>query len=637
MLKDRLKNTDSLEVFSGIGILLFIVGCPYFLSNHYFSMTLAKTLFFFGSSAFFAIGCLVLRRRLKKRVRIPLIRKNNTERFFLLFIGLGFVSCVCAMNPTEAFIGGMGRNMGMMMFLFIFLAYIFVSRFGQFKTPVVMIFGVSLFVMTVISFLQFCRLDPFGLYEGTKDTVKRGFMSMLGNKDVYYSYLSLTVPFSLYLIFEAEYLWEKIFWYVVGFSGFVGILICNCEGGYICLAVTLLFFLLVKCRDKNSLLVFLRILMLLFLACLLISCLRFNFARKGITVELLTGLFISPIFYGIGLPVSVVLYVLAMRSELPDRFFVILRKAVGIAAAVVFAVVAALFVYFSFINTTANIGRFITLFRFSNPRWGSGRGAIWKQMATIYAELPWYRKLIGAGQESIVALMKQYFPDVVATDETLLDNAHNEYLHYLLTHGLLGLIAYLLFVVSALRRGFREGGRYQRAAALGACCYLAQSTFNIIQALTTPMFFVFLALTQTVDIDVPKKVRVHAADGAEDASTDGPAGEDSPEPETVDAAAETPDASAEASPEDMPEDAAEDAAEDAQEDLPESAAEIEPAEASAEKMPGAEPSEEEMPAEEMPAVEPSSEELSPETPSADEIPSQEAPAEEAPVEETANL
>ena len=65
MLKQTIKKWSSLDVFSGIGILLFIVGCPYFLRNRYFSMTLAKTLFFYGSAVFFAVGCLILRRALR--------------------------------------------------------------------------------------------------------------------------------------------------------------------------------------------------------------------------------------------------------------------------------------------------------------------------------------------------------------------------------------------------------------------------------------------------------------------------------------------------------------------------------------------------------------------------------------------
>ena len=504
MLKQTIKKWSSLDVFSWIGILLFIVGCPFFLRNRYFSMTLAKTLFFYGASVFFAVGCLIQRRALRRRIRIPLIRKNRTELYFLLFIALAVISCVLAVSPGDAITGASGRNMGLLMFLCIFLAYVFVSRFGQFKTPVAVVFGVSVFIMNLIAFLQFCRLDPFHLYEGTKDSVKTGFMSLLGNKDVYYSYLSMATPFSLYLIFEAQELWEKIFWYAVGFSCFIGVIVCNCEGGYICLAASFLFFLLAKCGDNAQLRTFLRILMLFFGAGLLISLMKNNFRKGFIQEDLMTRLLIRPVVCGPALAAVTALYAVLLKKELPQKSFPVLKKAVAIALAVCLVLFAAAFVYFSFINQTADIGKFSRLLRFDD-HWGTGRGKIWRQMASIFARQPLWRKLFGAGQESVAALVDQYFHEDAAANPKVLDNAHNEYLHYLLTQGVLGLAAYLLFVVSALRRGFKEGGRYQRAAALGAVCYLAQATFNLLQALTTPMFFVFLALTQTMDLEVPPK------------------------------------------------------------------------------------------------------------------------------------
>ena len=126
--------------------------------------------------------------------------------------------------------------------------------------------------------------------------------------------------------------------------------------------------------------------------------------------------------------------------------------------------------------------------------------------------------------------MNRYLPEAVAANEKILDNAHNEYLQYLVTHGLLGLIAYVLFVVSAVKRGFKEGGRYQRAAALAACCYLVQASYNLMQAITTPMFFVFLALMQTHDIAVPKKVRAGAVAG--DPAAEATPAEDAPAEDT---------------------------------------------------------------------------------------------------------
>lgn len=517
MLKKYLRTLNSLDVFSWIGLCLFLVVYPFFMINRYFSITLEKTLFFFGASAFFAVGCLILRRKLKKRVRLPLIRKNRTELFMTVFMALGFVSCALSASATDAIIGDRGRNMGLTMFLFIWLAYIFVSRFGQFKTHVAVVFGVSVILMNLIAFLQFSRLNPFGLYTGVKAFVKQNFMTMLGNKDVYYYYLSLAVPFALLLTFEAKERWEKIFWYGVGLSGFIGIIVCNSEGGYICLLVAFAYFLLIKCKDRPNTLVFLRLLMLFFAAGLLISFLKFNFADAHIREGAITVLLINPYVCGAGLAVSTALYVLLLKKEPSAGFYTVLRKASLIAIVAAVAVLLAAFIGFTFIWKDVTLGKLGTLLRFSD-KWGNGRGEIWSNMAHIYASMPLPQKLFGAGQESITVLMDQYLPEVVKANAHTLDNAHNEYLQYLITQGLFGLVFYLLFAVSAVRNGFKEGGVYQRAAALAAVCCLVQTTVNITQSLTTPLLYVFFALTQTREIAVPPKVKAapteESADGA---------------------------------------------------------------------------------------------------------------------------
>ena len=554
MLKQKIKAADPLSLLSVFGAALFFIACPLYLRQKYFHITSEKTLFFFAMSGLFTVCCLFRRHALRKRVRVPLVRKNSTDRFLLLFIGLAVVTCLTADSRFDALIGGKGRNMGLVMFLFIFLAYISVSRFVQFRTPVAVALGVGLLFVNTISFLQFCQLDPLSLYKGSAESTYRLFMSTFGNKDVYYSYLAMLVPFSMYLTFEAKARWEKIFWYTVDFVGLVGILICNCEGGYTCLALSFVFFLLAKCRDKRGLLVFLRILALLFFASALISCLQFKFSEANIRIEVITRLCLSPFFFGFGLPAVAVLYVLVKKKELTPRFFTVLRKTVVIASASAVAVLIGLFVYFTFVNKKAAIGAFNTFLRFGSRHWGNGRNVIWKHMLEIYAAMPFYKKLIGGGEDSIGLIMERYLPELFNASEVLEENAHNEFLQYLLTHGLFGLTAYLLFVVSAIRRGFREGGGYQRAAALGACCYLVQSSYNILQSLSTPLFFVLLALTQTKALAVPPVQVIGTAANAKKTRKKKRRVPEEPDdaPETPDEAPETPDDASEA-PDDAPE------------------------------------------------------------------------------------
>jgi O-antigen ligase len=147
------------------------------------------------------------------------------------------------------------------------------------------------------------------------------------------------------------------------------------------------------------------------------------------------------------------------------------------------------------------LGEFL---RFDGHTWGNKRGYVWSRLLELYKGFPLFRKMIGTGSETIEMLMQTNFgSDMVAKTGMNFDNAHNELLQYLITQGLLGLLSYLLFVGSAIRDGFKKGERFQKAAALCGVCYLAQSVVNISQAITTPLFFVILALAKTNQYDEP--------------------------------------------------------------------------------------------------------------------------------------
>ena len=498
-LKKEIRSLHPVDVVLGIGLLLYLVAYPFYVRTGYFSMTAAKNLFFYAATGVFAVTCLIVRRSMKERLPFPLVRKNRTELYFLVFIGFAVLSCVLAESPLDALAGDTGRYMGLLTFLFIWVAYIFVSRFGRLKGPVLWLFGVSIIAMNVIAFLQFIGLDPFGLYVGTKASVKSSFMSMLGNKDVFYYYLALAVPFSMYLTFDAESKYERGFWYAVVFCGFVGSIACDCDGAFICLIISFLYFFFTRCRDREGMLLYLRHVLLLIAAGLLLSFLKGRLNEMKVNSTVVMDYIVTPYFCGPALAVFIVLYLLVLKKETSPRFYTVLRKTVKYILLTGAVCMAGAIVFFTFIDKETALGPFSHLLRLTR-NWGNCRGYIWSRLFKIYwKKFPFYRKVIGSGEETVSLLMNRYFSEEMERIGKNFDNAHNEYLQYLVTHGILGLAAYVLFAVSAVKRGFREGGRYQRAAALAAVCCLAQASVNIIQALTTPLLFVFLAMTQTED------------------------------------------------------------------------------------------------------------------------------------------
>lgn len=76
--------------------------------------------------------------------------------------------------------------------------------------------------------------------------------------------------------------------------------------------------------------------------------------------------------------------------------------------------------------------------------------------------------------------------------------AHNEYINYLITHGIIGTAAYLTLLGGVIARAVKSAKENPMTVICVAAviCYAVQAIVNIAQPLTTPLFFVFIAMTE---------------------------------------------------------------------------------------------------------------------------------------------
>ena len=76
-----------------------------------------------------------------------------------------------------------------------------------------------------------------------------------------------------------------------------------------------------------------------------------------------------------------------------------------------------------------------------------------------------------------------------------LDQAHNEYLQYLMTTGLAGLTAYLGVIATTIYTVAKKLKESTLALALltGLVAYWMQATVNIAQPFTTPIVYIYIA------------------------------------------------------------------------------------------------------------------------------------------------
>ena len=76
------------------------------------------------------------------------------------------------------------------------------------------------------------------------------------------------------------------------------------------------------------------------------------------------------------------------------------------------------------------------------------------------------------------------------------ENVHNEYLQYLMTIGLMGMLGYLVLLGSSFVTAVRKGADrlYLMAVMMGVFCYAVQAVINISQPIVTPIMWTLLSM-----------------------------------------------------------------------------------------------------------------------------------------------
>ena len=114
--------------------------------------------------------------------------------------------------------------------------------------------------------------------------------------------------------------------------------------------------------------------------------------------------------------------------------------------------------YFTLVDPQADPGKAASLLRFDDS-WGSLRGFAWTRALRAFADASPAQKLFGAGMELTLRVLTPYFDDPAMLRSGVFNDPHCQPLQMLLTCGLLGMTAFVLFYAVTLRTLLRHAGR----------------------------------------------------------------------------------------------------------------------------------------------------------------------------------
>ncbi len=487
---------------------------PIIVDNAYFNITITKTNFFQTATVVFIICfgvAFLVDIAIHKLFDIDekLFLEDNAKfytkpSFWMeMFILANVIAWYMADCSANSITGELARYMGLKTYLIIGLVFICLSYITDISKLSIVAFAVVAVYTYIIGILQHLEIDVQQWSKGEKSIFDFMYyrerlssdqfdiyMSTFGNINIFSSFIVISLSLFVVIFIFTSINYMKIISAAVIVLGGCSLMIANSDSGYIGMAGAM-FVLFLICYNAGKVKNF--IVSLILLACgNLLVVLMNNFAvgeydKRGGFAQALDRMDLSLMII-IGL-VMVYLLVHYVAENHRDKVEKLNKKLVTIGILVATAVAGI---------ATVIVGNAMGIAAFTfNDKWGTYRGFVWSRAWAIFEDASLANKLFGYGNETFGVYMNAYFyNDMKEIVGKIYDNAHNELLQYLITLGIFGVLAYLGLVASSIIYMLRYGkGNYLVYGCLTVTVgYFVQALVNLNQPITTPLYFVIMAL-----------------------------------------------------------------------------------------------------------------------------------------------
>lgn len=526
-----MKNTKKtskgeISIQNGLNTLfLLYMGALYPLIMHdkYFDITLTKYKAFSVAVCIYAVlmvlAVLVDVLDAGKTVKAKADKENRMQNFLhrhnimiMDFFALGFLAAnviafFMAHDKSAAYTGVEGRRCGLQFMIIAMFVYLCIGRRCRIHRIVAPVLAVAGMIVSVIGILQYVDIDFLHLRDGIAENAKDIYITTFGNIDIFAGFLCVFIPVAAgAYIAGTGNIKRSIILLAAILVGSGAVIISNANLAYAGVSgAMLLAWIWSAYRGKVRR--FADVCVSMAAGVLLIGMIL-DISGEG--YDKLDGLscFVSNRLMVVATFAAVVIIriLLQLGYRQVDRFCG--KTGVIVSVSISLCAIAAAVVY----GSVKHMG----IFAFEDS-WGNYRGFVWKRLMESYKDFSLPQKIFGYGNESVKDIMtSSYYEEMMDKVGVVYDNAHNEYLQYLVTTGILGLVSYAGLVVTSLITlvrtavaaggndmecytkgfvsGYEDGEGPYIAVTLGIVGYAVQAFVNLNQSLTTPYMFLLIAL-----------------------------------------------------------------------------------------------------------------------------------------------
>ena len=486
-----------------------------FLTNQYASARNDKFILYIVLTAILIVSTIVISLSYHLDKNAPIENRvvehkkffdvSSTDIAFLCFFFCACITTLVSDYKLDSLTGGAGRDNGLIL-LFLYTAmYFIVSRYYYFKNYVLCSFLVFGCLISGLAILHFFYIDPLGIMTGYSEDVINDFGTTIGNKNTIASYMCVFLPFSVMMFALQKSRYIKILSAISIVFAYCGLLVAGSNSGYIGLFVMLFIMALVGVRKPHLLRQLTLAFTIMFSSGLLLKLFSFimkdksnGFEKIGEMLVYSNKIYIVIAFFAV---VSFLLFFFKnskfVNSKALKNTLTVIISIIGIFAVTTFTY---FFCYYSFVDTTTDIGELSQILRFDD-RWGTHRGFFWINGMKEFFDFDFVHIMFGSGCDTFYHVFEPYFEELSLRFNNGSTNCiHSEYLNYLVTQGVLGFVSYMAILVTCVYRGLKTSKKNELSLifVFPVIAYAAQAVVNIYNPIVTPFLFIFIALSESV-------------------------------------------------------------------------------------------------------------------------------------------
>ena len=491
IMKTKLRKTEEscLSVWVRNFLTAIMLGLPLIVTNAYFNITETKYVYYIVCAVFLIVPCLsyVFKdlKKAKEKGEIPNRKEGfTTIDWTVTAFGVSVLaSALFSSHPADAFLGLTARYQGAVTVAVYILVYYIVSRNYSLRQNY-LFFAVAAFcIVSILGVLNCFDIDPLGFYNNLRSDYKTIFVSTIGNINFYSAYFCLLFPLVICGYSLTKKKVSRVVYSFALVTGTFGMMVTASESFAVGFCISMLIIPLFFFSDRKKILYFLQSVAIITVASQLFNFVYDKAEATNITLSKAITVFLRPEISVTVLILSIVLYIVIHlfpdKLKLFEKMYIALLILLVLAGATLFA-----------LSNTVGLGRLDSYLRLTGD-WGTYRGTIWRFCLRAYREFSVKDLLFGIGPECLQHLN---FESAVFGNKAI-DQAHNEYVQYIMTTGIFGIVSYAgiifataLTVIKKLRYSTLAVGLFA-----GLTAYWIQAAVNLAQPFTTPIMYLYIA------------------------------------------------------------------------------------------------------------------------------------------------